>query len=373
MPADVPFRRLLDKDGRRKRLVELSLRATAGALLASMLLALTADAAFAGSVTVQGGQNLTSIAALTHTTVSALAAANGITNPNLVYAGSVLNIPSSPSAGSVLVEPGETLTGVAAANGTTVDALAQANDMTDLNLIYAGEVLVLPGGSGGTPSLSSSTSAAPSSVTVSPGQTLTSIAANYGTTVSTLAAVNQIANANLIFAGTSLVLPSSSNPPTTPSAPATDNQSGLPPQLLANPSRFALEPDFIQAASTYGVPASLLEALCWWESGWQTGVVSSTGAIGVCQIEPGTGSFVNNVLYPGQNLDVYSAAGNIDIGAALLHDLLLQTNDDSSLAVAGYYQGLLSVEQQGMLPTTSNYVTGILRYSSVFAASGAAG
>jgi LysM repeat protein len=357
---------------RRGRLVVLSSGAAAGTLLASLLLSLASGAAFAGSVTVHNGQNLTSIAALYQTTVSALASANGITNTNLIYAGSVLQIPSSASSGSsgsVVVEPGQTLSGIAAANGTTVDALAASNDITDLNLVYAGEVLVLPKSSEGGASSSNSATGSQPSVTVSPGETLTSIAATYGTTVGTLAALNQIQNANLVYAGTSLVLPSSTAS-SNYSAPATGTQGALPPQLLAHPSRLALEPDFAAAGATYGVPASLLEALCWWESGWQMSVVSATGAIGVCQIEPSTSSFVNDVLYPGEDLDVYSTAGNIDIGAALLHDLLVQTGDNTSLAVAGYYQGLQSVEEQGMLPTTGNYVTGILRYSSIFAAAG---
>ena len=34
------------------------------------------------------------------------------------------------------------------------------------------------------------------------------------------------------------------------------------------------------------VPAALVEATCWWESGWQEDAVSDTGAVGLCQIEP---------------------------------------------------------------------------------------
>jgi len=144
----------------------------------------------------------------------------------------------------------------------------------------------------------------------------------------------------------------------------------LPPQLVAQPVRLQLLPVFRRWAQSCDVSSSLLEATCWWESGWQESVVSSTRAVGVCQIEPSTASFVNTVLVPGGRLDVYSASGNIAMGAAYLHDLLGRAGGNESLAVAGYYQGLVSVEQSGMLPATRTYVKGILAYSAIFAAVG---
>src|ERR1700691_3849116 len=47
----------------------------------------SANAAFAATTTVRPGDTLSAIASRYHTTVTALAAANGITNPNLVFAG----------------------------------------------------------------------------------------------------------------------------------------------------------------------------------------------------------------------------------------------------------------------------------------------
>ena len=274
---------------------------------------MTAGPAAAGTVRVTGGQTLSAIASRYSTTVAALAAVNGITKPNLVFAGAVLQVPTSTS------------------------------------------------GTGTTPS---------STITVGRGDTLSSVAARYHTTVRALAATNGISNANLVYVGAHLRLPGQSMAPASYTAPASGRSGALPPMLLAHPARLALRPDFVQSAATYGVPVSLLEALCWWESGWQLGVVSSTGAIGLCQIEPSTAKFVSTVLFPGRGLDLNTAAGNIAIGAAYLHSLLVRAGGSQSIAVAGYYQGLTSVEQRGILPATRNYVAGILAYSSVFASAG---
>ena len=267
------------------------------------------------------------------------------------------------SAGTVRVARGETLRSIASRYGTTVAALTAANDITNPNLVYAGTLLQIPA-----PAVSGS--ALSSTIVVDPGDTLTAIAARYHTTAAALAAANGISNPNLVYAGSRLRLPNQSIAEASYTEPASGGSAGLPAALLAHPDRLELRSDFVQSADAYGVPGSLLEALCWWESGWQESVVSSTRAVGVCQIEPSTASFVNTVLVPGGRLDVYSASGNIAMGAAYLHDLLGRAGGNESLAVAGYYQGLVSVEQSGMLPATRTYVKGILAYSAIFAAVG---
>jgi N-acetylmuramoyl-L-alanine amidase len=326
---------------------------------------LAAGTAAAGTVRVANGETLSEIASHYHTTVAALAAANDITNPNLVYAAAVLQLPASGSAGTVRVANGETLSEIASHYHTTVAALAAANGITNPNLVYSGAVLQLPDAGP-----SSTGGAQSTTTTVGQGETLFAIASQYQTTVPALAAANGITNPNLVYAGSELRLPGQSMALVSYAVPASGSSGGLPAQLLAHPERLALRADFTRSANSYGVPASLLEALCWWESGWQETVVSTTGAIGVCQIEPATASFVTTVLFPGSGLDAYSAAGNIAIGAAYLHDLLVRAGDSESTAIAGYYQGLESVDQSGMLPATRTYVTGILAYASIFASSG---
>ena len=276
--------------------------------------------------------------------------------------------PSPAGATTVRVQRGETLSAIAARYHTTVGALAAANRLANPDRIVAGSLLQIPGPPAATPSGGGSSGLV---VTVAAGQTLSAMAARYGVPVATLASFNGIADPDRVLAGSRLTIPPASGVPgmalasfTAPAgSPAVGN---LPAQLAAHPERLVLVPAFESAAARYGVPAAVLEALCWWESGWQTAIVSSTGAIGACQLEPATVTFVDRYLV-GAPLDPHVASQNIQLGAALLAWLLQSTSGDLGLSLAGYYQGLLSVRQHGMFPTTSNYVKGIEAYAAIFA------
>lgn len=117
---------------------------------------------------VAAGDTLTSIAAAHGVTVGALVAANAIGNPNLVPIGTVLTIPagaggpstggSAPAAASTgsagtassgattayTVRPGDTLSGIAAAHGVSVSAVAAENGIADTGLVVAGRTLRIP-------------------------------------------------------------------------------------------------------------------------------------------------------------------------------------------------------------------------------------
>ena len=99
--------------------------------------------------TVQTGDTLSEIAQRYGTTVSAIASLNGISNPNLIYVGQVLRIPSSSggsSSGTIsyTVKSGDTLSEIAQRYGTTVSAIASLNGISNPNLIYVGQVLQIP-------------------------------------------------------------------------------------------------------------------------------------------------------------------------------------------------------------------------------------
>ena len=327
-----------------------------------------------GVVVVQPGQTLSLIAASFDTTVAALTSANNLTDPNTIVAGSVLRIPgpsppvqattnaSGSSGGSVVVAAGDTLRGIAHRYGTTVDALAAVNNLTDPNRVVIGSVLKIPGeGASAAGPLASGTSGV--TVTVSPGQTLSSIAAEHGTTVAMLEAMNGIVHPNLIVSGMQLRLP-----PATASALASDTVpagSALPALLRAYPGRVVLRSLFVRWAVVESVSPALLEAMCWWESGWQASISSVTGALGVCQLEPSTVTNLQARL--GQRtLDPNVASDNIEMAAVFFHQLLVATAGDVSMALAGYYQGLASARSAGLFPSTKQYVKGILAYVPSF-------
>lgn len=96
---------------------------------------------------VRRGDTLWGIAQMYRTSVARLAAMNHISDPNLIYPGEILQVSSSGSTGDVgrtyVVRYGDTLSGIARRYGTTVSQLAAANGIENPNLIYAGEVLTV--------------------------------------------------------------------------------------------------------------------------------------------------------------------------------------------------------------------------------------
>lgn len=103
----------------------------------------------------------------------------------------------SPSPGPSVpdeytVQPGDTLSEIALRFGTTVSKLAQLNRISDPDKIYPGQQLKLPSGS----------QSGSQYYTIRPGDTLSGIAARYGTTVSRLQSLNNISDPDKIYAGT---------------------------------------------------------------------------------------------------------------------------------------------------------------------------
>lgn len=95
---------------------------------------------------VQPGDTLSEIAERYGSTYQTLAALNGISNPDLIYAGQTIRIPEdSGGAGRYYtIRPGDTLSEIAERFGTTVNALAALNGISDPNLIYAGTTIRIP-------------------------------------------------------------------------------------------------------------------------------------------------------------------------------------------------------------------------------------
>lgn len=100
-----------------------------------------------GSVTtytVKSGDTLSGIASKFGTTYQKIAADNGISNPNKIYAGQVLKIKGASSGGGATyykVKSGDTLSGIAAKYGTTYQKLAQMNGISNPDKIYAGQTI----------------------------------------------------------------------------------------------------------------------------------------------------------------------------------------------------------------------------------------
>jgi LysM repeat protein len=248
----------------------------------------------------------------------------------------------SGTAGTYVVRPGDTLSAIAGRHGVSVRALADANGITDPNRVFAGQQLTVPGSGGGGGAARSSGSGR--THTVAPGETLSAIAAKYGTSVKAIVDANGITNPNHVRVGSRLTIPNA--PPAT----------GLPQRLADSPQRMALIPVFQHWAAANSIPEDLVMAVCWQESGWQNSVVSSAGAIGIGQLLPSTARHVAVDLIGDPSLDPHVPEDNIRMTARYLRWLLKRTDGDVDAALAGYYQGLGSVAAVGRLASTNDYL-----------------
>lgn len=140
-----------------------------------------------------------------------IANANGIVSPYVIYTGQVLIIPGNenvqtpqpqPSQNGITytVKSGDTLSGIASRYGTTYQKIAADNGITNPNLIHPGQVLKINGGS------SEQTNNTNREYIVKSGDTLSGIAAKFGTNYQKIAADNGIANPNLIYPGQKLII-----------------------------------------------------------------------------------------------------------------------------------------------------------------------
>ena len=165
-----------------------------------------------GSITVQPGDTLSDIADRQGVSLNQLMQANGITNPNMVVAGQKLVLPGSRRATAAAapralptapytVKSGETLSEIADRFGTSTERLIKINGISNPNLVVAGTRLAIPG--------RPSSSAAPRNAkehVVRSGESLSSIAGRYGLPVERLVAINKIDDPDLVVSGTRLKL-----------------------------------------------------------------------------------------------------------------------------------------------------------------------
>ncbi len=118
-----------------------------------------------------------------------------------------------------VVRKGDTLYSVARQYGTTVSALVQANGLPNSNRIYVGQQLVVSASGTAQPAATSGT------YVVQRGDTLFSIASRYGVSTQALASANGIYNPNLIRTGQSLVIPGSGTTTTSDSSTPSDSST----------------------------------------------------------------------------------------------------------------------------------------------------
>lgn len=149
------------------------------------------------TITIPYGATLSELAIEYNTTIQRLVELNNISNPNLIYAGNTLIIPTSSSSDSSLntyyvVQQGDTLSQIALDYNTSVSALAYLNNIKNVNLIYIGQVLTIP---------CYNCDMSHTLYTVKRGDTLWAISRRFNVSIARIVMLNRIANPNLIYPG----------------------------------------------------------------------------------------------------------------------------------------------------------------------------
>jgi soluble lytic murein transglycosylase-like protein len=306
---------------------------TTAALAGAAMMAIAAPAHAAVSHTIVPGETLWGIAVQSNLTTAALAAFNGLSPESQVIAGTTILVPAeseaaaalaemaaeapaaeesqapaTPTAGSHVVQWGETLTGIAAAAGVTTEALAAANGLYPARILLAGSTLTVP-----------ATSTTPSTSSASGEQT--------------------DAYATAVTRAQQAIQEPSTEPIPTPGRVTAEEVAGV--------------------ATAHGVDPSLASAVAWHESGFENGLVSDADARGVMQILPSTWEWIKTDLAP-YPLNPATPHDNVHAGVLFLRHLLDQTGGDQRTAAAGYYQGLGSVWERGMYEDTEDYVANVM-------------
>jgi LysM repeat protein len=325
-------------------------------LLLVLLLAIPAQVS-ADSYTVQPGDTLTGIAHSHNISIGVLARANHITNPNVIRAGTVLLIPAPVRRVSARyfwyrVQWGDTLIGLAGKYGLYVSTIRSINPSLGTYPL-AGQWLRLCGPCTSytvtepvsRPGLSDSVGGSGAGFyVVRAGDSLSTIAARYGTSISGLLSANRVLNPDRILIGTRLTIPQGTQAAT----PAVGSTAAAP---------WSVRGLITSWAAYYGVDGALALAIGWQESGFNENALSATGAIGVMQVEPYTGARIGQLL--GRQINLYLTSDNVQAGVYWLWNLLRYYGGNESLAIAAYYQGTRSIARFGLYADTRQYVADV--------------
>ncbi len=326
---------------------------------------------------VRPGDTLSGIGLRLGVAPAALAAANGLGAGNLVRVGQVLRwgraasaagaATTAPSlaatstaastAATYRVRPGDTLWGIAAAQGLTPAALAAANGITNGRLLRVGTVLHLSrstpsqqvaGYTAASPSSSAPTAAPTTTIVdsgsyrVKIGDTLSGIATALGLTPGSLARANGLSLGQPIRPGELL---------------------RYAIMLYSGPSRAEVGSVLDSQATALGLDPTLLKAIAWRESAWRM-VDASDGGIGVMQLMPGTVDWLKSAFIPGL-WDPHTLAGNVHAGAILLL-FYNRIYGGDSVKVATAYHGGMGVVGQRPTREMTHYITTVLDYQRAF-------
>jgi LysM repeat protein len=352
--------------------------------------------------TVKEGDTVAEIAALTKIGVQDILRANKLPPSGLIHPGQRLILPgrtsgapakpvkpatqnkpavrakpAQPALAVHVVMAGDSVADIAADHKISVASVIAANRLGPNGLIHPGQRLTLPGVRPPTPKAPPKPAAKPAPpptrpYTVNAGDSLYGISASEKVPIADVLRLNRLRLDSVIHPGQKLLLPGAppSAVPNTflgrryPDAvarAAAANRAVLADRKV--PSRDQMRALVARTASAMGVDPALALAVAYQESGFNQRAVSPANAIGTMQVIPGTGRWASDLV--GRRLDLLDPEDNVTAGVAVL--AALQARAEEKQAIAGYYQGLASVQARGMYEDTKDYVASVRAHRAKFA------
>jgi len=330
-------------------------------------------------LTVREGDTLSDIAIAHRTTVGVLLTRNRISGEgNFLALGTHLSVPrtgpasrSGAAGRSVrtathVVRPGDTLSGIAARYGVSLTRLYSLNNLSRTAYIQPGQRVAVPSQAARTLAKAAAADFTTTRVTVRSGDTLGAIALRHGVAQASLMKANGLSVRSLLQVGQELRVVTrkaySSNTfagrtyPDTIVSAASANRAHLARRGV--PNRTQTRAMIVSTAQRHGVDPQLALAISFRESGWSQRQVSVANAIGAMQVIPSSGVWASDLV--GRRLDLLATQDNVTAGVVILRSLTRSARTQEE-AIAGYYQGLQSVQNHGMYSDTKTYVKSILQ------------
>lgn len=291
--------------------------------------------------------------------------------PIAVLLLAVVATASTSGASLYRIKSGDTLSGIAQHFHMSLHRLVAFNHLPGSGAtIYAGAYLHIPTGA---PRATSSrhrgasavrTRTVVSTYVVKAGDNLTTIARRFHASARRIAAYSRLRNTSMIYIGQRLRIPHDVRVRSGGSS-GSGSHGGAYQVGGPAPSKATVATVLRATANRWHIDPRLVLAIGWQESGFNQRWVSRTGAVGAMQIEPYTGDFVARYVVR-RSLDLHKISDNATAGVALLSVLLRETHGKVSTAIAGYYQGLASVQSRGMYDDTKRYVANVLALRNRF-------
>jgi len=330
--------------------------------------------------TVRSGDTLSDLAIAHRTTVGALITRNRISGTgDFLAVGHQLWVPRTKAAprparaaartATYVVRSGDTLGGIAARYKVNLSTLYSLNKISATAYIQPGQRIKIPAPAArATAKARARLAFTTTTLTVRAGDTIGALAVRHGVSQASLLKANGLSARSILQIGRALKVVK----PATKLADSGNTFAGrtYPDKIvraaaanrayLANhsvPTRSRTKAMIESTARRHGLDPRLALAISWQESGWNQRQVSVANAIGAMQVIPSSGVWASELT--GRKLNLLNTQDNITAGIVILRSLTRSARSEQQ-AIAGYYQGLYSVQHKGMYADTKQYVKSIL-------------